>query len=485
MKCCFYVLATMLFFGFASTTRAQWVYTGGPPGGVSTLAVSGEYIFAGVLVPDNEYGILCAGVYRSTDNGTTWEAVNNGLPRNRLDTTAFRHVFALAVASDGTGGTYLFAGVQGSGVFRSTNNGTDWVAANTGISRNYYDTTGYSDIAAFAVSPNGLGGTNLFAGAGGDYGAGVFLSTDNGARWTSVNNGLPTNPYDTTTYRHVGVLEVCPDGRGGTNLFASFWFPDVYGGYGAGVYRSTDNGTSWTALNIGFVNSVIGAFAASPDTAGGTNLFAGGGTFGTSADVLRSTDYGTTWTAATTGLPTDTFVLDLAVTQDGSVGVDLFAGTYGAGVFCSTNNGTSWTEFNAGLTSTKVRFLAVSHNAGGGTDLIAGTDENGVWKRPLKGVTSALQGNIGSIPQGFTLYQNYPNPFNPTTTIHYALPVASRVSLIVFNTLGQQVATLVQGEQGAGVHEVRFDASHLSSGVYLSILRAGDFLESQRLLLLR
>jgi hypothetical protein len=83
------------------------------------------------------------------------------------------------------------------------------------------------------------------------------------------------------------------------------------------------------------------------------------------------------------------------------------------------------------------------------------------------------------------LRQNYPNPFNPSTTIRYGLPHRSTVQLTVFNTLGQQVATLVQGEQEAGYHEVRFDASGLSSGVYFYRLSAGTYVETRKLLLLK
>jgi hypothetical protein len=86
---------------------------------------------------------------------------------------------------------------------------------------------------------------------------------------------------------------------------------------------------------------------------------------------------------------------------------------------------------------------------------------------------------------GFTLSQNYPNPFNPTTTIRYGIPSRSRVRLTVFNTLGQQVAILQSGEQDAGIHEVKFDGSGFSSGVYFYRIQSGSFTQTKRLLILR
>jgi len=101
------------------------------------------------------------------------------------------------------------------------------------------------------------------------------------------------------------------------------------------------------------------------------------------------------------------------------------------------------------------------------------------------GVTFVETHGSSNVPRQFALGQNFPNPFNPSTTIRYGLPHKSQISLMVYSTLGQLVADLVQGEQEAGYHEVRFDASNLSSGVYFYRLRAGTYVQTRKLLLLR
>ena len=159
-------------------------------------------------------------------------------------------------------------------------------------------------------------------------------------------------------------------------------------------------------------------------------------------------------------------------------GTNLFAGT-GDGVFLSTDNGTSWTQASTGLTNSVVYALAVS-----GTNLFAGTD-GGVWRRPLSEMITSVEGLPTDLPTHFSLKQNYPNPFNPSTTISYDLPRKSQVRLAVFNALGQQVASLVDGEQQAGYYDVRFFGSGLASGAYFYRLQAGNFVETKRLLLLK
>ena len=87
--------------------------------------------------------------------------------------------------------------------------------------------------------------------------------------------------------------------------------------------------------------------------------------------------------------------------------------------------------------------------------------------------------------RSYVLWQNYPNPFNPSTTIRYGLASRSHVTLTVFNTLGQEMWRLVNGEVDAGYHEVKFDASGLSSGVYLYRMQAGSYVETKRCVLVK
>ncbi|HTY39085.1 MAG TPA: T9SS type A sorting domain-containing protein, partial [Bacteroidota bacterium] len=90
-----------------------------------------------------------------------------------------------------------------------------------------------------------------------------------------------------------------------------------------------------------------------------------------------------------------------------------------------------------------------------------------------------------AVPTSFSLTQNYPNPFNPSTTLQYTVPKSSRVVLEVFNILGQSVAQLVNEEQMPGTYKATFNASALSSGVYLYRLTAGDFVQTMKMVLMK
>jgi len=92
---------------------------------------------------------------------------------------------------------------------------------------------------------------------------------------------------------------------------------------------------------------------------------------------------------------------------------------------------------------------------------------------------------LAGLPASYSLSQNYPNPFNPTTVINYTIPKAGNVSLKVYNLLGQEVATLVNGYQSAAKYQVSFNASKLASGVYLYTIKADNFIQTMKMILMK
>ncbi|HSW54311.1 MAG TPA: T9SS type A sorting domain-containing protein [Ignavibacteriaceae bacterium] len=85
----------------------------------------------------------------------------------------------------------------------------------------------------------------------------------------------------------------------------------------------------------------------------------------------------------------------------------------------------------------------------------------------------------------FSLSQNYPNPFNPTTSLQYAIGSRQFVTLKVYDLLGREVATLVNEEKSAGEYEVEFNAATLPSGIYFYQLKAGQYSETKKMILLK
>jgi hypothetical protein len=242
----------------------------------------------------------------------------------------------------------------------------------------------------------------------------------------------------------------------GSKVFAGTW--------GGGAFVSTNNGTSWTAVNNGLTAQDVLSLAVS-----GSTVFAGTSYGG----VFVSTNNGTSWTNS--GL-TNQYVSSLAVS-----GSTVFAGTDGGGAFVSTNNGTSWTAVNGGLTDQYVYALAVS-----GSYLLAGTYGSSVFRRPLSDFILATPSDKpNALPASFALSQNYPNPFNPSTVISYQLPIGSQISLKVYDVLGREVATLVNERKAAGSYTATFDASKFSSGVYFYKLQAGNFVQTKKMLLVK
>jgi photosystem II stability/assembly factor-like uncharacterized protein len=277
-------------------------------------------------------------------------------------------------------GTNIFAGTGWNGIYLSTNNGTSWTSVNSGLPQ-------YTGVNALLVS-----GTNLFAGTD----SGLFVSTDNGTGWT----------MDSASLSHIPVTALA---MSGTNLFAgtlqgvfvstdngiswiqSYNTPSsnvtrfavtassVFVTDSGFVFRSTNGGSSWTSVSKGlpqYVRSVSGLYAAFSQVYVVVSYEYCDGCSGTA--VCRSTDNGENWT--TCGIP----IYDILLQHD----ANLLAATSN-GVLLSTDQGTSWAVVSNGLPqSSIVNALAVS-----GTNIFAAIPVSGVFLSTNNGTSWAAVNN--------------------------------------------------------------------------------------------
>lgn len=387
--------------------KAQWTQVGLDGYYIRTITVSGSNVFVGTSGD---------GMFRSTNNGVSWLAANTGLVG--LEFPAF------AIS-----GSNLYAGSEGEGVFLSVNNGASWSAL-APLTNQF--------VFALAVS-----GSDLYAGVDG---GGVFRSTNNGASWTNSTSGM--------TNTRVSSLVVS-----GTNLFAG-----TFGG--AGVYLSTNNGTSWVTAGNGLTNTEVQTLNITPSLPG--YIFAG-----TANGAFYTTNNGTSWNAINNGL-TDTYVHSFAFS-----GTTIFAGTDFEGVFRSTNLGASWTAMNQGLTNLTVWVLNAA-----GSNLYAGTNGSGVFKRPLSEMVAIEQISLET-PGQFSLSQNYPNPFNPTTNIKFAITRAGKITLNIYDINGKKLEELINGSYSAGSYKAEWNASKYSSGIYFYTIVTNEFTDTKRMILVK
>ena len=109
----------------------------------------------------------------------------------------------------------------------------------------------------------------------------------------------------------------------------------------------------------------------------------------------------------------------------------------------------------------------------------------GFWYLPTQLISTNVEQAENALPKTFRLEQNYPNPFNPTTTIQFALPRSSKVTVTLFDILGRQVAILVDDELEAGEHKVLFEPKNLATGVYIYRIQAEGFVQARKLMLLK
>ncbi len=296
------VVATIIVLS-AGCVSAQWKQLDvGQSGLVHAVTVVGRNLFAGAQT----------GIYRSYDYGTTWRHVSNSIA----------YSFA-------TEGSEILAGTYRDGILRSTDGGFTWTRTDTSFDR---------WIMALATKD-----TVMFAG-----GAGMFRSTDDGASWKAIENGLGS-------YTGLTITGLAVDG---SKLFATS---------SAGLFMSSDDGDSWSHLQsnalpseeincIAVRNSVI--------------------IVGTAEGIVTSTDDGQSWSQDNAGLPMTggvyTPVYSLAV--DGN---QILAGT-NTGIFVYPDSGTTWNAEDDGFPQNQVRSIAAMGTSAG-TFLFAGTNISGVY----------------------------------------------------------------------------------------------------------
>jgi hypothetical protein len=234
------------------------------------------------------------------------------------------------------------------------------------------------------------------------------------------------------------------------------------------------DGSNWTVYdesNSGLPHNRVYALAID----GSDNIW-----IGTYGGGLAKFDGANVWTAYNTtnsGLPHNT-ILSLAI--DGSN--NIWVGTWGGLAKFDGSNWTVYNTSNSGLPDEWVFALAIDGN----DNTWIGTWLGGLAVYQEGGVVNIDQESRNKqIPSAFSLSQNYPNPFNPLTTIEFFIPKSATVLLEIFDIRGKKVLTLVDSYKIAGVHEVNFDASHLSSGIYLYRIKSGDFVDAKKMILMK
>jgi hypothetical protein len=239
---------------------------------------------------------------------------------------------------------------------------------------------------------------------------------------------------------------------------------DIWFGTGQNtVLHSTNLGVNWTVATVTGITGQITGLQFNTPLIG----IVGGAT------MSKTTDGGATWTL-------------LAALGTGTISGIKGSGNdfwyvRGTGIYRSTDLGVSWTS---------VHTQTAAQN-----DINLVADPNGCmvgWSAGTTGTTSKMTGSpvgindpTSEIPSAYSLMQNYPNPFNPTTNITFALPKAGNVELKIYDITGKEVASLVNTYVNSGIHSISFDASALSSGVYIYKINTGSFTDSKKMVLIK
>jgi photosystem II stability/assembly factor-like uncharacterized protein len=320
--------------------------------------------------------------------------------------------------------TGIVVGDNGT-VFVTTNGGTNWVSKNSSTSLQLRG-------AGFA------GGSTFFA--VGDDGAAV-KSTDNGNTWTTLNSGTTERLLCVTAFDQ----NVWVGARNGLMLFSN---------NGGTSFTSMSNPATDDIKDIQFINGSIGF-------AGGSNSF-----------FMYTSNGGANWTSRSAGIQVGLNGIHFVNQNEGWV-------VGGAGTLYSTTN--------AGL-----NWIVLQSQTGQDLNSIHSFDGINAWAVGNLGVIvtnylppTNVENESSIAPNSLVLEQNYPNPFNPSTTIKFSVPERSNTIIKVYNTVGSEVATLLNEVKQPGTYEVDFNAANLSSGAYFYSVQTDNFREVKKMILIK
>jgi photosystem II stability/assembly factor-like uncharacterized protein len=358
---------------------------------------------------------------------------------------------------DYTNSNIIYAEYQFGGIGRSTNGGLNFSYIGTGIdfTRTNWSTPYVLDI----LDPQII----YF----GTYK--LHKTTNRGNSWSVISPDLTRGPNG-----RLGTITCVSSAVESDNVTRVIYV----GTDDAKLSVSTNSGTNWNdrtgILPQRYITDVL-ADERNPATAyvtlSGYNLDE------TNPHVFRTTDYGLNWTDISGNMP-DVPVNSIIIDYDEDS--TLYIGT-DAGVFFTQNLGAEWVVLGTGLPNSPVFDLNYHQPS---QKLVAGTHGRSLFEFDLSGI-SGIGDEFNLAVSDFKLYQNYPNPFNPSTVIGYQLPVGGDVTLKVFDLLGREVATLVDENKPAGSYEINFESSSLSSGIYFYRLKAGNKIQSKKMILLK
>ena len=312
--------------GYAQQPLDEWFNLGLAGRSLSSVAASArnnEVIYAG------DYGGVDQGVYKTTNAGQTWVAVNSGLTNTTI------HALTLDPVDD----QIVFVGTTTGGVFKSIDGGENWRPVNKGLLQDY--------VGVLTIDP--ANGQIIYVGTNG---GGVYKSTDGGESWQPMSSGL-TNPL---------IYAIAIDPTDSQTIYA--------GTNGGGVFKSTDGAENWIDPNTGsnFHNKRIHSLAIDPLRS--HFIYAG-----TSDGVFKSVDRGLSWTPANSGLTSENIYV---IQVDKRASQILYVGTTSGGVFQSMDSAQSWLPMNDGLTNTGIRTL--TQDPQNSNIMYAGTFGGGLFK---------------------------------------------------------------------------------------------------------